>query len=56
MAVSSNEAYVTKDQDLKKLSDGRYRLKAKLADTSQVRWWLLGFGGQIEVVKPKSQR
>ncbi len=50
------ETPIVKDQDLKKLSDGRYRLKAKLADTSQLRWWLLGFGGQIEVVKPKSLR
>jgi predicted DNA-binding transcriptional regulator YafY len=25
-------------------------------DTLQLRWWLLGFGDQVEVVAPKSLR
>jgi predicted DNA-binding transcriptional regulator YafY len=41
---------------LKQLEDGRYMLKAKLPDTSQIRWWLLGFGSQAEVIRPASLR
>jgi Predicted transcriptional regulator len=38
------------------LNDGKLRLKAKVQDTSQLRWWLLGFGGQVEVIKPVALR
>ena len=30
---------------------GRYLLKVKLPDTSQIRWWLLGFGSQVEIIQ-----
>ena len=29
---------------------------ATVPDTSQLRWWLLGFGGEVEVLKPGSLR
>ena len=50
------ETPISKDQILKQLEDGRYLLKVKLPDTSQIRWWLLGFGSQVEVLAPKSLR
>ena len=50
------ETPISKDQILKQLEDGRYLLKVKLPDTSQLRWWLLGFGGQIEIIRPISLR
>ena len=50
------ETPVSKEQELKKLDDGRYILKAILPDTSQLRWWLLGFGDQVEIIKPKTLR
>ena len=50
------ETPIAKDQVLKRLEDGRYVLKVKLPDTSQIRWWLLGFGSQVEVVRPVSLR
>jgi predicted DNA-binding transcriptional regulator YafY len=50
------ETPISKNQMLKQLEDGRYMLKAKLPDTSQLRWWLLGFGSQVEVVRPVSLR
>ncbi len=50
------ETPVTENQNLKQLDDGSYLLKAQLANTSQLRWWLLGFGDQVEVIKPKSLR
>ena len=50
------ETPISKNQILKQLEDGSYLLKVKLPDTSQLRWWLLGFGSQVEVVKPVSLR
>ena len=50
------ETPISKKQILKQLEDGRYLLKAKLPDSSQLRWWLLGFGSQIEVIRPVSLR
>ena len=50
------ETPIAEDQDLKWLNDGKLRLKAKVQDTSQLRWWLLGFGGQVEVIKPVALR
>lgn len=33
--------------------EGWVRISATVHDTSQLRWWLLGFGGQVEVVRPR---
>ncbi len=46
------ETPVAKDQELIKLKDGSYELKVTLPDTSQLRWWLLGFGELVEIKKP----
>lgn len=32
------------------------RIRATVADTDQLRWWLLGFGSQVEVVAPRALR
>ena len=32
------------------------RVKATLDDTAQLRWWLLGFSDQVEVLGPKALR
>lgn len=40
------------DQKLVSVSDEEMRLKATVADTPQLRWWLLGFGGRVEVLRP----
>ena len=50
------ETPISEDQELVQEPDGSYRLKATLADTSQLRWWLLGFGDQVEVIRPKFLR
>lgn len=36
--------------------DGWMRLKATVPDTAQLRWWLLGFADQVEVLEPASLR
>jgi predicted DNA-binding transcriptional regulator YafY len=44
------------DQVLKERRDGRVLLTATVLDTYELRWWLLGFGDQVEVVGPKGLR
>ena len=50
------ETPVANDQELTQLKDGTYQLKVSLPDTSQLRWWLLGFGEQVEIKSPKGLR
>ena len=44
------------DQTLTVQEDGRVRLRAKVLDTGQLRWWLRAFGEDVEVVKPIALR
>ena len=50
------ESSLSKDQEITPLDDGRLLVKAKVSDTAQLRWWLLGFAGQVEVLKPNFLR
>lgn len=47
------ETSLSGDQTVKEQKDGRLLIKATVADTAQLRWWLLGFGDKVEVVGPK---
>ena len=47
---------MSKDQELQTIEDDRLLVKATVSDTAQLRWWLLGFAGQVEVIKPNSLR
>lgn len=51
-----HETPLSGDQQIDELGDGNVRLTATVADTPQLRWWLLGFGGQVEVVSPPGLR
>jgi predicted DNA-binding transcriptional regulator YafY len=51
-----SERPLADDQALKERSDGRVLLTATVLDTWELRWWLLGFGEQVEVVGPKGLR
>ena len=51
-----HETPISMDQKLTDLGKGKLKLKATVQDTSQLRWWLLGFGSQVEIVKPKRLR
>ena len=55
-AVHLSETPISEKQSLSKQADGRVLLKAEVINSSQLRWWLLGFGAQVEVVGPKSLR
>ena len=46
--LSEDQVLVTDKQE------GWVRITATVHDTSQLRWWLLGFGSQVEVIAPSS--
>ena len=47
------ETPLSDDQRITDKKDGRVQVTATVKDSQQLRWWLLGFGDQVEVVKPK---
>lgn len=55
-AFHLTERKLSDDQQLKAKKDGWFQLTATVADTSKLRWWLLGFGDGVEVLGPKSLR
>lgn len=55
-AFHLQESLLSKDQKLKKSGDEHVQLTATVVDSSEVRWWLLGFGDQVEVLGPKKLR
>ena len=50
------ETPVSKDQQYKEEKNGKIRISGTVADTEQLRWWILGFGENVEVIKPKILR
>ena len=46
------ETRLAADQVLTPRRDGRVLVEASAPDTAELRWWLLGFGAQLEVLKP----
>lgn len=55
-AAHLHETPLSKDQQLTETDDDRVELRATVLDTSQLRWWLLGFGAQVEVLAPAHLR
>lgn len=43
-------------QELRELAGGRLELRLRVADTLEVRRWLLGFGAEVEVLAPAALR
>ncbi len=50
------ESPINGSQRLTLQEDGRVLLEADVHDTSQLQWWILGFGSQVEVAEPTSLR
>jgi len=44
------------DQTITEQPDGRMLVTVTVQDTSELRWWLLGFGDQVEVLEPTELR
>ncbi len=55
-AKQFEETPLSANQKLTVHKDGRVLLEAEVRDTAQLRWWLQGFGAQVEVVGPKRLR
>jgi predicted DNA-binding transcriptional regulator YafY len=55
-AIHLEETPLSEDQQLTSQEDGNVFVEATVADTRQLRWWLLGFGGRIEVLEPNELR
>jgi predicted DNA-binding transcriptional regulator YafY len=50
------ESPLSTDQTLAPVSHAQTRVVATVMDTPQLRWWLLGFGEGVEVLKPTALR
>lgn len=55
-AVSVLERPLAPDQTVRRLWNGRCRIQATVEDTSDLRWWLQGFGEKLKVLGPRSLR
>ncbi len=55
-AYHLSETPLNKTQSITATRDGRVRIKATVADTSELRFWILGFGSSVEVIRPASLR
>jgi len=50
------ERPLSDDQTIAEQEGGRMLVTVTVHDTSELRWWLLGFGDGVEIVAPKSLR
>lgn len=50
------ETALSDDQELRPIDEQWVKITATVGDTPQLRWWLGGFGAQVEVLKPKRLR
>lgn len=46
------ETRLATNQKVIELPDGRLEVSAKIPETAQLIWWLLGFGDQVEILEP----
>lgn len=50
------ESKLSENQIIKENADGTVTVTATVADTSQLRWWILGLGDGAEVILPQTLR
>ena len=50
------ETPLSDDQKLTVIDDNYIRVQATISIRDSVKWWLLGFGEQVEVIKPIALR
>lgn len=51
-----SETPLSENQKIHNEKDNKLRVISSVADTEQLRWWLLSFGENVEVIKPTSLR
>ncbi len=50
------ETPLSKDQNIETIDDAYLMARATVADTPQLRWWILGLGHGVEVIEPVGLR
>lgn len=50
------ESPLSECQTLAELPDGRIEIRARVLDSQQLQWWLMGFGDKVEVIGPDTLR
>lgn len=55
-AFHLNETPLSEDQTIEACPGGKVEVRATVKDTLELRWWLLGFGGNVEVLGPAALR
>lgn len=50
------ETRLAANQQVIELPDGRLEVTARIPETEQLVWWLLGFGDQVEILQPRALR
>ena len=50
------ETPLAPDQSHRQLEDDRIEINATVTDSQQLRWWLTGFGSNVEVIAPEHLR
>ena len=50
------ETPLNETQNIEQLDNGKIRVRATVADTSELRFWISGFAQDVEVIKPKFLR
>jgi len=50
------ETPLNETQNIEELDNGKIRVRATVADTSELRFWISGFAQDVEVIKPKFLR
>jgi len=56
LAEHLRERKLSAGQTINPIDDGRVRISAVVADTAELRWWLLGLGPGVEVLGPRKLR
>ncbi len=50
------ETPLSDDQQLRELGDDRVEIRASVLDSMQLRWWLMAYGSNLEVIAPRGVR
>ncbi len=56
VAEHLDEAPLADDQRVTIQADGRVKVEARVRNSSQLQWWVMGFGDKVEVLEPQDLR
>ncbi len=56
VALHLNETPIAPDQLIRRVDNSWVKVTASVPDSQQLRWWLRGFGPNVEVLRPKALR